>query len=99
MKNYCNIVHDYLVVNDLLGRFLYNTDNHPNLIKRTARNSVDPISYHMTWSETPEGCTFWESHNFKLQQLLRKGKCRDYPTIQELYDFLNIQPISSYEYW
>lgn len=100
--NYCEIVYNFLQHSDLLEAFIYDASHYPNLSHDTILD-YDPINYSITWSGSRKGYDIWDIADSNLLTVLNPYTFEEYPSIQELLDYLKNYnhsiPNTPYEYW
>lgn len=95
---YCGIVHNYLVQNQILDAFIHDAteyrDCHPDRVLER-----EPINWAITWAPSTLGTDSWSYHNTELYKLLTSYE-NSGATYTELLEYLQtVAIVHKYEYW
>lgn len=98
-SNYITTIYQYLITNNILHAFLYNRNIASNMYNDQPCRK-EPINYALIWADTPEGQSFWKTHNMILSN--RLAHIPDISlSLGELIDELTTlsEQIQPYEFW
>ena len=95
---YCEIIYNYLVQNQILDVFIHDAIKHRNCSPNRVLES-EPINLAITWALSTLGTDSWGYHNTQLRRLLTPYRDSG-PTYTELLEYLQtVDLVHEYEYW